>query len=98
LAALFVLATTGPVSWILTLSISADPRGGGPSQDSDVWLGLLVAFWAIPRIVLGPLIVLVETATCFLARDQSARLLLAAMILMDIIPLGLFLRHLTHQA
>jgi len=63
-------------------------------------LGLLIAFAAIPRMVFGPVLLMIEGATFFLARERLTRTLLAAAMLMDLIPLGIFALHLaaaTHR-
>jgi hypothetical protein len=62
--------------------------------EGSEWLGLLVAHLAIPRIVAGPVLLFIEAASFRLVRQRAAHLLLAAMILMDAIPIGLFIRHL----
>ena len=56
--------------------------------------GLLIAFGAIPRMVLGPVLLMIEGATFFLVRERLTRTLLAAAMLMDLIPLSLFALHL----
>jgi hydrogenase maturation protease len=50
---------------------------------------LFIAFGAIPRMVLGPVLVMVEGVTFFLVRQRIARALLAAAMLMDLVPLGM---------
>jgi hypothetical protein len=47
----------------------------------------------MPRIVAGPVLLVVELVTIFLVRHRVARALLAAVMLMDVIPLGLFAAH-----
>jgi hypothetical protein len=56
-------------------------------------VGLLIAFGAIPRIVLGPVVLVIEVVTFVLIRTRLARMLLAAAMLLDIIPLGIFALH-----
>jgi len=58
----------------------------------------LIAFGAIPRTVFGPVLLVIEGATFFLVRERIARALLAAAVLMDLVPLGLFGLHLAHAA
>jgi hypothetical protein len=56
-------------------------------------LGLFIAFVAIPRMVLGPVVVVIEAATIFLVHGRVTRALLAVAMLMDLIPLGMFALH-----
>ena len=55
----------------------------------------IVHFAAIPRMVLGPVLLVVEAVTALLLRDRWARVLLAGAMLMDIVPLSLFALHMT---
>jgi hypothetical protein len=57
-------------------------------------LGLLIGLVAIPRMVLGPVLLVIEAATFYLVRGRVARALLAVAMLMDLIPLGMFALHL----
>lgn len=94
LAAELLVAAMGPASWLALMSIAA----AGPHPErmphalSGV-LGSLIAFGAIPRIVFGPVLVMIEAATFLLARQRSARTLLAAAMLMDVVPLGIYAMH-----
>ncbi len=88
-----LLAALGPLSWVTVVWLSGNttPRSllGGIGQT----IGLLVGFGAIPRIVLGPVIIVIEGTTFFLMRERFTRSLLAGAMLMDAIPLGLFGLH-----
>jgi hypothetical protein len=55
---------------------------------------LFVAFVAIPRMVFGPALLMIEGATFFLIRERVTRALLAVATLMDLVPLGMFALHL----
>ena len=71
---------------------------GGPSlqnvpQGAAQVFGLFLAFCAIPRIVLGPVLVVIEGVTFLLFRGGVARALLAGAILMDVVPIGLYALH-----
>jgi len=94
LATELLIAAMGPASWLAMVS----PWGGtsGPSRPlaGSELLGLLIAFGAIPRIVAGPVIVVIEGATFLLARGRVTRALLAAAMLMDLVPLSIFALHL----
>lgn len=56
-------------------------------------LGPLIAFGAIPRIVFGPVLLMIEAGTFFLVRGRLTRSLLATAMLMDVIPLSIFAMH-----
>ncbi len=92
LAALLLVAAVGPVSWLALLSMAG---GGPPAPHEPAWqlLGLFIAFGAIPGIVTGPVLIVIEGVTFFLVRSRVARALLAAAALMDLVPLAMFARH-----
>ena len=56
-------------------------------------LGLFIAFVAIPRMVFGPVLLVIEAAAFFLVRERVSRALLVVAMLMDLVPLGLFALH-----
>ena len=94
-----LIAAMGPVSWLAMIAMAVTTPAGGPSlpnvpQAAKELLGLLIAFGAIPRIVVGPVLVVIEGVTFFLVREGTARALLAAAMLMDLIPLGIYALHL----
>jgi hypothetical protein len=92
LGALVLIAAMGPLSWLAVIHMA----GGGPpnpGQTAPEWLGLFLAFAAIPRIVAGPVLLAVEAVAIVLARSRVARGLLAAAMLMDLIPLSIFAFH-----
>lgn len=99
LAALLLIAAMGPVSWLAVTIMAVTTPEGGPSlanlpQAAREILGLFIALGAIPRMVLGPVLVVIEGVTFLLVRGRIARALLAAAMLMDLVPLGLFALHL----
>lgn len=88
-----VAAAAGPASWLTMLYLS---RAAGPMTLPEAVSGLLgplIAFVAIPRMVLGPVLLVVEAATFLLVRGRRARALLVAAMLMDLVPLALFALH-----
>jgi len=93
MAAELVIAVLGPVSWLSVIWLAAPPGAHRPPLAGLEMLGAFIAFGAIPRIVLGPVVVVIEAATFVLIRERRARALLVAAMLMDIIPLGLFALH-----
>jgi hypothetical protein len=56
-------------------------------------LGLFIAFVAIPRMVFGPVLLVIEAVTFLLVRGRVTRALLAVAMLMDLVPLGVFALH-----
>jgi hypothetical protein len=89
LAALLLLAVIGPISWLTVIHLAGRPPAS-PAHAIDLLLGPLVAFGAIPRIVAGPILVVIEGATFVLAKERGIRSLLGAAMLMDIVPIGLY--------
>ena len=93
-----LVAAMGPVSWLAMLAMAVTTPAGGPSftnlpQAGRELFGLFIAFGAIPRIVVGPVLVVIEGMTFFLVRKRVVRALLGAAMLMDIIPLGTYALH-----
>ena len=100
LAALLLIAALGPLSWLAMTALAVTTPPGGPSllnapQALKELLGLLIAFGAIPRMVFGPVLLVIEGVTFLLIRERLARALLAAAMLMDLVPLSIFALHLT---
>jgi hypothetical protein len=93
LAAELLIAAAGPASWLAVICMAAGPRPEILPHVISAVLGPLIAFGAIPRIVLGPVVLMIEAATVLLFRERLARMLLAAAMLMDLIPLSLFALH-----
>jgi hypothetical protein len=89
LAVLLLIAATGPPSWLAVAYLSG---AGAPnlSQAADELLGIFIAFGAIPRIVAGPVLLVIEGLAFLLARARVTRALLAAAMMMDLVPLGMF--------
>jgi hypothetical protein len=99
LAAQLLIAAIGPLSWLAAAYLT-DARVPDLPQAANELLGMLIAFGAIPRIVAGPVVLAVEVAAFLLARERVTRALIAAAMLMDLVPLGMFALHLagaTHR-
>lgn len=93
LAAELLIAAIGPASWLAVVYLAAGPGSRSlPHAFSEV-LGPFIAFGAIPRMVFGPVLLMIEAATFFLVRERLTRTLLTAAMLMDVIPLSLFALH-----
>lgn len=98
LAAVLAVAAMGPVSWLAMVGMAAATPAGGPSlanwpQAAAQLFGLFIASAAIPRMVLGPVLLVIEGVVFLLVRGRLPRALLAAAMLMDLVPLGLFALH-----
>jgi hypothetical protein len=94
LAIILLLAAIGLASWLGMLYLA---RGASPTSLPGAVSGLLgsfIAFVAIPRIVFGPVMLVIEGATFLLLRERVMRALLATAMLMDLVPLSLFALHL----
>lgn len=104
LAAELVIAVLGPVSWLTMTALAVRNPVGGPMllpnwpEAAKQILGLFIAFGAIPRMVIGPVLVVVEGVTFLMVRGRTARALLAMAMAMDLIPIGLFALHLARGA
>lgn len=94
LAAEVLLAALGPASWLALKSVAAGANLRSLPHAFGEMAALSIAFGAIPRMVLGPVLLIIEGATFFLIRGRVARTLLAAAMLMDLIPLSMFTLHL----
>ena len=65
LAILLLIAAIGPTSW-LAVRYMAEPGGANLSNLPQIFailFGLFIAFVAIPRMVFGPVLLVIETAT-----------------------------------
>jgi hypothetical protein len=94
LAIVLVVAAIGPASWLAVIYLAGGASPPNPPQAASELLGLLIAFGAIPRMVFGPALLVIEGAIFLLARARVTRALLAAAMLMDLIPLSMFALHL----
>ena len=93
LTAELLLGTIGPVSWLAVRWMAPGPRPRNLPEAVSGALGALIAFGAIPRIVLGPVLLMIEGATFFLVRERLTRAHLAAAMLMDLVPLSMYAWH-----
>ena len=88
LAVLVLIALAGPLSWLTVKHLAGGPPSG------FLWLlGPLIAFGVIPRIVAGPVLIVAEGLAMLLVRQRSMRIVLAAAVLMDLAPIGLYALH-----
>lgn len=94
LVAELLLAATGPASWVTIVSLSTAKPILAPAQGPVEALGAAIVWGAMPRIILGPIVIVIETMTLALARDRRVRAMLAAAMLLDLVPIGVFALHL----
>ena len=93
LAAILVIAATGPLSRLAVIFLFGGPDPSTSALASKPVLGPLIAFVAIPRMVFGPVLVVVEGAAFFMIRERWTRAVLAVAVLMDLVPFGLYALH-----
>jgi hypothetical protein len=93
LIAELLIAAIGPASWLAVFLLSTNPNLQRLPGVIAAALGLFIAFVAIPRMALGPVVMIVEAATLFLARERMVRVLLGAALLLDFVPLSWFALH-----
>jgi hypothetical protein len=95
LTAELVIALLGPASWLAVMYLAGRPGSSLPNLPQLVWslLGPLIAFCAIPRIILGPILLVIEGATFLMARGRAMRTLIPMAMLMDIVPIGIYALH-----
>src|SRR5580693_3937820 len=88
-----LVAALGPASWLAVRHMAGGLSPPNPPQAVSQLLGLFIAFVAFPRMVLGPILLVLEGVAFLLVRGRVARALLAVAMLMDLVPLGLFALH-----
>jgi hypothetical protein len=93
LAIVLLVAVMGPVSWLAVRHMAGGLNPPNAPVAVSQLLGLFIAFVGIPRMVLGPVLLVIEAATFFLVRRRVTRALLAVAMLMDLVPLGMFAFH-----
>lgn len=96
LAIELLVAAWGPASW-LAVTLLVGSSGPNPPPAIAPVLGPLIAFVAIPRMVFGPVFLVIEGVTFLLVRRRMMRALLAVAMLMDLVPLGLFALHMVRM-
>jgi hypothetical protein len=90
LAIALLAAALGPVSWLAVRHMAGGLNPPNVPEAVGALLGLFIAFVAIPRMVFGPVLLVIEAAIFFLVRERVTRALLAVAMLMDLVPLGMF--------
>ena len=93
LAIVLLAAAMGPVSWLAVRHMAGGLNPPNAPVAVSQLLGLFIAFVGIPRMVFGPVLLVIEAAAFFLFRERVTRALLLVAMLMDLIPLGMFAFH-----
>jgi len=88
-----VVAAMGLASWLAVMHMAGSSSPPTFPVAVSQLLGLFIAFVAIPRMVFGPVLLVIEAVTFLLVRGRVTRALLAVAMLMDLVPLGLFALH-----
>jgi len=88
-----LVAALGPASWLAVRHMAGGLNPPNPPVPVSQLLGLFIAFVGIPRMVFGPVLLVIEAVAFFLFRDRVTRALLAVAMLMDLVPLGMFALH-----
>ncbi len=97
LSAELLIAVLGPASWLAVIFLAVDSSLANLPAPARVLLGVLIAFGAIQRIIFGPILLVIEGFTLLLLRTRAARALLAAAMLMDVVPIGLYALHMARM-
>lgn len=98
LAAELVIAALGPPSWLALVYLADGFDVPNEPRHVGELVSLVIAFGAIPRVIVGPVLLVIEAATILLMRGRVTRALLAGAMLMDIVPLAMFALHLARMA
>jgi hypothetical protein len=88
-----LVVALGPASWLAVRHMASGLNPPNLPVPVGALLGLFIAFVAIPRMVLGPVLLVIEAAAFFLVRGRVMRALLVVAMLMDLVPLGMFALH-----
>ena len=87
-------AAMGPASWLSLTHVAGSASLPNLPEAIRTPIVLFIAFVAVPRLVLGPVLLVIEAVTFLLVRGRVTRALLVVAMLMDLVPLGIFALHL----
>jgi hypothetical protein len=87
-------AAMGPASWLSLTHVAGSASLPNLPEAIRTPIVLFIAFVAVPRLVLGPVLLVIEAVTFLLIRGRVTRALLVVAMLMDLVPLGIFAFHL----
>jgi hypothetical protein len=86
-------AAMGPASWLSLTHVAGSASLPNLPEAIRTPIVLFIAFVAVPRLVLGPVLLVIEAVTFLLVRGRVTRALLVVAMLMDLVPLGMFALH-----
>ena len=86
-------AAMGPASWLSLTHLAGSASLPNLPEAIRTPIVLFIAFVAVPRLVLGPVLLVIEAVTFLLIRGRVTRALLVVAMLMDLVPLGMFALH-----
>jgi hypothetical protein len=90
--AVFALACTGPLAWGMMLWLAMGyTKAGGPPDAIHQVLGLMIPFFAFPRVVASPVVLAVLGLGLYLSREKGSRRLLSLGLLLEGAPLAWYL-------
>jgi hypothetical protein len=90
LAIVLLVAAMGPASWLAVTRLAGSSSLPEMPQAAAALVVQFIVFVAFPRIVLGPILLVIEGVTFVLVRGRVMRALLVVAMLMDLVPLGMF--------
>jgi hypothetical protein len=93
LAIVLLVAAMGPASWLAVRHMAGGANLPDMPQAVEALVVQFIVFVAFPRMVLGPVLLVVEGVAFLLVRGRVTRALLAVAMLMDLVPLGMFALH-----
>jgi hypothetical protein len=91
-------AAMGPASWLSLTHVAGSASLPNLPEAIRTPIVLFIAFVAVPRLVLGPVLLVIEAVTFLLVRGRVTRALLVVAMLMDLVPLGMFALHMLRAA
>jgi len=86
-------AAMGPASWLSLTHLAGSASLPNLPEAIRTPIVLFIAFVAVPRLVLGPVLLVIEAVTFLLIRGRVTRALLVVAMLMDLVQLGMFALH-----
>ena len=93
LAIVLLVAAMGPASWLAVTQMAGGSGLPDMPQTAAALVVQFIVFVAFPRMVLGPVLLVIEAAMFLLVSGRVTRALLVVAMLMDLVPLGIFAFH-----
>ena len=89
-AIVLLVAAMGPASWLAVTHMAGGSTLPNMPEAIAALVVQFIVFVAFPRMVLGPVLLVIEALTFLLVRGRGMRALLVVAMLMDLVPLGMF--------